>query len=148
MHERTHAQKEKGTIAVTTSILRFAAAAIVLVVAAGCLASRARAQEDNSAYAGAGTARDSCGYWLEVRRVPSTPMSRGELMTLSWAQGYLSGKNSEFDGVPRERNAFVIPDLSVIMAFLDAQCAKDPITGVMAHLDAMAVRLRRTQPLR
>ncbi|BEP45966.1 hypothetical protein [Variovorax sp. V15] len=132
----------------TTSILRCAAAAIVLVVAAGCPASQAWAQQDNSAYAGVGTARDSCGHWLEVRRVPSTPMSRGELMTISWAQGYLSGKNSEFDGVPRQGNAFVIPDLSVITAFLDAQCAKDPMTGVMAHLDAMAVRLRRTQPLR
>ena len=108
---------------------------VSLVVAAFLGIQNAEAQ---NVIVGAGASDDSCGNWIQARRSKDIAV---EQIYLSWVQGHLSGRNAGLSGGASAS----LSAPTVISAYLDLECAKNPTMPVFIFAEALYFQLQRQQ---
>ena len=79
-------------------------------------------------FIGAGT--NSCGAWLEARKIHG-----GRAMDMqAWVLGYVSGRNQ---ADPRDKDFLVEPDAEALFAWLDSYCPRHPLDKFVSAINAL-----------
>jgi hypothetical protein len=112
------------------------------------LANYSAVAQDENVIVGAGAAL-KCGDWSAERARSSASGSSTprEAFAVMWAQGFVSGVNTERMGSSQSPR-FSIPSADVLSAMLDKECRSDPLQSLWIAMVGISRQLSERMPIK
>lgn len=116
---------------------------ILTVVAAAAAGATTNTSHGASEWDFAGAGTQKCGAWIAQRRAPGGDESTqvADLVTVSWAQGFIS--SWILTNRAANRPAPKMPDPDTIRAYFDKHCRNNPLDDLLMATVALYGELKK-----